>query len=45
MTLVKTVRDSGLKRRRFLVGAGVTAGAGALARHLPLSMIQPATAA
>jgi formate dehydrogenase major subunit len=45
MTLVKTSRDSGLKRRRFLVGAGVTAGAGALARHLPLNVIQPATAA
>ncbi|MCS0580529.1 formate dehydrogenase subunit alpha [Massilia pinisoli] len=45
MTLVKTSRDSGLKRRRFLVGAGVTAGAGALARHLPLNVIQPVTAA
>ncbi len=45
MTLVKTPRDSGLKRRRFLVGAGVTAGAGALARHLPLNVMQPAQAA
>jgi formate dehydrogenase major subunit len=45
MSLVKSTRDSGLKRRRFLVGAGVTAGAGALARHLPLTVIEPATAA
>nr|WP_314542947.1 formate dehydrogenase subunit alpha [uncultured Massilia sp.] len=45
MTLVKTSRDSGLKRRRFLAGAGITAGAGALARHLPLNVIGPASAA
>ncbi|MDN4051954.1 formate dehydrogenase subunit alpha [Massilia sp. YIM B02763] len=45
MTLVKTSRDSGLKRRRFLAGAGITAGAGALARHLPLNVIGPANAA
>jgi formate dehydrogenase major subunit len=45
MTLVKTSRDSGLKRRKFLVGAGVTAGAAAVARHLPLNVIEPAAAA
>jgi formate dehydrogenase major subunit len=45
MTLVKTSRDNGLKRRRFLVGAGVTAGAAAVARHLPLNVIEPASAA
>jgi formate dehydrogenase major subunit len=45
MTLVKTSRDSGLKRRKFLVGAGVTAGAAAVARHLPLNVIEPASAA
>jgi formate dehydrogenase major subunit len=45
MTLVKTPRDSGLKRRKFLVGAGITAGAGAIARHLPLNVIGPASAA
>lgn len=45
MTLVKTSRDSGLKRRRFLTGAGITAGAGAFARHLPLNVIGPASAA
>ncbi|MGZ5202180.1 MAG: molybdopterin-dependent oxidoreductase, partial [Telluria sp.] len=45
MSLVKISRDSGLKRRKFLVGAGVTAGAGALARHLPLQMIEPVQAA
>ncbi|MGN6701366.1 MAG: molybdopterin-dependent oxidoreductase, partial [Burkholderiaceae bacterium] len=31
-------------RRGFLVRAGVTAGAGMLARHLPLNVIQPAQA-
>jgi formate dehydrogenase major subunit len=45
MSLVKTSRDSGLKRRKFLVGAGVTAGAAAVARHLPLNVIEPAAAA
>jgi formate dehydrogenase major subunit len=45
MSLVKSTRDSGLKRRKFLVGAGVAAGAGALARHLPLNVIRPAGAA
>ena len=45
MSLVKTTHDSALKRRRFLVGAGVAAGAGALARHLPLNVIEPAQAA
>jgi formate dehydrogenase major subunit len=49
MSLVKTARDgapnNGLKRRKFLVGAGVTAGAGALARHLPFNVMQPAVAA
>ena len=45
MSLVKTTRDSGLKRRRVLVGAGVAAGAGALARQLPLNVIEPAAAA
>jgi formate dehydrogenase major subunit len=45
MSLVKVSRDSGLKRRKFLIGAGVTAGAGALARHLPLQMIEPVQAA
>ena len=44
MSLVKSTRDSALKRRRFLVGAGVAAGAGALARHLPLNVIEPAQA-
>ncbi|WP_020655747.1 formate dehydrogenase subunit alpha [Massilia niastensis] len=44
MSLVKTTRDSGLKRRRFLVGAGVAVGAGALARHLPLNVIESAGA-
>lgn len=44
MSLVKSTRDSGLKRRRFLAGAGVAVGAGALARHLPLNMIEPAQA-
>lgn len=44
MSLVKSTRDSALKRRRFLVGAGVAAGAGALARHLPLNLIEPAQA-
>ena len=34
-----------LRRRSFLVGAGVTAGAAALARKLPLNVIQPAQAA
>ncbi|HEY8608050.1 MAG TPA: formate dehydrogenase subunit alpha [Noviherbaspirillum sp.] len=34
-----------LDRRGFLVRAGVTAGAGLLARHLPLNVIQPAAAA
>jgi formate dehydrogenase major subunit len=42
---VKSTPDGGLRRRRFLVGAGITAGAGALARHLPLNVIEPATAA
>jgi formate dehydrogenase major subunit len=42
---VKISRERGLKRRKFLVGAGVAAGAGALARHLPLSVIEPASAA
>lgn len=45
MSLVKSSRDSGLKRRKFLIGAGVAAGAGALARHLPLNVIGPAEAA
>jgi formate dehydrogenase major subunit len=47
MTLVKKSSDNGagIKRRRFLAGAGVTAGAGALARHLPLSVMGPAQAA
>ncbi|NNG21942.1 formate dehydrogenase subunit alpha [Telluria aromaticivorans] len=45
MSLVKSTRDSGLKRRRFLAGAGVAVGAGALARQLPLNVIEPATAA
>ncbi len=44
MSLVKSTRDSALKRRRFLVGAGVAAGAGALARQLPLNVIEPAQA-
>ncbi|MDY0973753.1 formate dehydrogenase subunit alpha [Massilia sp. CFBP9012] len=44
MSLVKSTRDSALKRRRFLVGAGVAAGAGALARHLPLNVIEAAQA-
>lgn len=44
MSLVKTIRDGSLKRRRFLAGAGVAAGAGALARHLPLNIIEPAKA-
>jgi formate dehydrogenase major subunit len=34
-----------LKRRSFLVAAGVTAGAGALARHLPFNVIEQARAA
>src|SRR5881392_2763142 len=34
-----------LKRRSFLVGAGVAAGIGAVARHLPLNVIEPAAAA
>jgi formate dehydrogenase major subunit len=49
MSLVKKTPDGGdsggLKRRKFLVGAGVTAGAGALARHLPMNVIQPVAAA
>jgi formate dehydrogenase major subunit len=45
MSLVKISRDKGLRRRKFLVGAGVAAGAGALARHLPLQVIEPAAAA
>jgi formate dehydrogenase major subunit len=34
-----------MNRRSFLLRAGVTAGAGVLARHLPLNVIQPARAA
>ncbi|GGC02023.1 formate dehydrogenase subunit alpha [Pseudoduganella buxea] len=45
MSLQKITPDEGRRRRRFLIGAGVTAGAGALARHLPLTVMQPATAA
>ena len=45
MSLQKITRDEGRRRRRFLIGAGITAGAGALARHLPLTIMQPATAA
>ena len=45
MSLVKSSNDKGVKRRRFLVGAGVAAGAGALARQLPLNVIEPAQAA
>lgn len=44
MSLVKSTRDSALKRRRFLAGAGVIAGAGALGRHLPLGVIEQAQA-
>ena len=44
MSLVKSTRDSSLKRRRFLAGAGLVAGAGALARHLPLGVIEQAHA-
>lgn len=45
MSLTKSSAVKGLKRRKFLVGAGVAAGAGALARQLPLNVIEPATAA
>jgi len=45
MSLQKITRDDGRRRRRFLIGAGITAGAGALARHLPLNIMQPAVAA
>jgi len=45
MSLVKSSNDKGVKRRKFLVGAGVAAGAGALARQLPLNVIEPAQAA
>ena len=45
MSLVKSSSDKGVRRRKFLVGAGVAAGAGALARGLPLNVIEPATAA
>ncbi|WP_371127874.1 twin-arginine translocation signal domain-containing protein, partial [Escherichia coli] len=49
MSLVKSSSkqgaNRGLKRRKFLVGAGVAAGAGALARQLPLNVIEPAQAA
>ena len=45
MSLIKSSSDKGLKRRKFLVGAGVAAGAGALARQLPLNVIEPAQAA
>ncbi|AVR96258.1 formate dehydrogenase subunit alpha [Pseudoduganella armeniaca] len=45
MSLQKITPDEGRRRRRFLVGAGITAGAGALARHLPLNIMQPAAAA
>src|SRR4051812_45392012 len=34
-----------MNRRSFLMRAGVTAGAGVLARHLPLNVIGPAHAA
>ncbi|WP_334187946.1 formate dehydrogenase subunit alpha [Noviherbaspirillum sp.] len=39
------VATATLNRRGFLIRAGVTAGAGILARHLPLNVIQPAAAA
>ncbi|HVK93123.1 MAG TPA: formate dehydrogenase subunit alpha [Noviherbaspirillum sp.] len=39
------VATATINRRGFLVRAGVTAGAGLLARHLPLNVIQPAAAA
>lgn len=45
MSLTKSTAVKGLKRRKFLVGAGVAAGAGALARQLPLNVIEPASAA
>jgi formate dehydrogenase major subunit len=45
MSLVKSSRDGNLRRRSFLVGAGITAGAGALARHLPFNVIAPVEAA
>ena len=50
MSLVKISPTAGMsaaamRRRSFLVGAGVAAGAGALARHLPFNVIEPAQAA
>jgi len=49
MSFVKISRDGGspatMNRRTFLMRAGVTAGAGVLARHLPLNVIAPARAA
>ncbi|MDP3669540.1 MAG: molybdopterin-dependent oxidoreductase [Telluria sp.] len=50
MSLVKISPTAGMsaaamRRRSFLAGAGVAAGAGALARHLPFNVIEPAQAA
>jgi formate dehydrogenase major subunit len=41
---LRQAASSTLKRRAFLAGAGVTAGIGALARHLPFDVIGPAQA-
>lgn len=42
---LERVTGATMNRRTFLMRAGVTAGAGVLARHLPLNVIQPAQAA
>jgi formate dehydrogenase major subunit len=42
---VSRVARGAMNRRSFLARAGVTAGAGLMARHLPFNVVQPAQAA
>jgi formate dehydrogenase major subunit len=44
-TKTRLVAPAPMNRRSFLARAGITAGAGLMARHLPFNVVQPAQAA